>query len=213
MEKNPKESSYSLTTALVKLGDILKIISEDSKLYYLKSASEVDDTLLSHIAISFATLSNLFYGFIEQWFNSRLKGPDAIQSSDDLKERIDIKLFETGKLDFEQMKKIMTRMNRNDDGIMGLNRMIFYINYFENLCREKKLVKLVECAKSFRIPCLEEARETLTTENHRLKNQIERCNLYYQPAIKTKAVKIALISLAISSLSFLLAILSVFKLI
>lgn len=107
MVATSKEEQYSLEKAMTKLAEIFLKISEDGRSYYLKSATEVDAALLNTFDLSFAGLSILSQEFIDQWLGSRIKGPDAIQSSDQLKERIDIKLFETGKLDFDQMKKIM----------------------------------------------------------------------------------------------------------
>jgi hypothetical protein len=109
------------------------------------------------------------------------------------------------------MKRVMVRMNRIDDALMGLGRTIFYIQYYENLCREKKLPALVENAEFFRTSVLNEAKDIVESEGKRLRNQIERCNLYYQPAIKTKTLWVALASLAVSSLAFLLTILKVFN--
>jgi hypothetical protein len=105
------------------------------------------------------------------------------------------------------MKKIMVRMNRIDDALMGVGPIIFYIQYYENLCREKNLPALVENAELFRTSVLNKAKETLESETKRLRNQIERCNLYYQPAIKTRTLWVALASLVISSLAFLLTVL------
>ena len=104
-------------------------------------------------------------------------------------------------------------MNRIDDALMGLNRIKFYLSYYENLCSEKGLIKPADHAKLFRESMIEQAIESVTAEGKRLKNQIERCNLYYQPAIKTKTLKVAYIALGISTLSFLLAILNALNII
>jgi hypothetical protein len=80
------------------------------------------------------------------------------------------------------------------------------------LCRKKNLPTLMENAELFRTSVLNEAKETLESETKRLRNQIERCNLYYQPAIKTKTLWVALASLMISSLAFLLTILKALNL-
>jgi len=207
MTETAKEPPFSLENAMIKLAEMLKIVSEDSKAYYLKSLEKVDEKVLKDVDLSFASLSNLFQEFADQWFGSKSKGADAIQPSENLKDRIDIKLFESGKLDFEQMKKIMTRLNRIDDALMGLSRIEFYLKQYEDCCQDKKLDKPAGHARMFRISSIEIAKETLTTEGKRLGNQIERCNLYYQPAIKTRTLRVATISLAISSLSFFLAIL------
>ena len=199
--------------ALNKLAKILTIVSGDSKLYYLKKPSEVNEETLKKVSLSFLEISALFREFTDLWFDSRFKGPDAIQPSDELKERIDLKLFESGKLDFEQMKKIMKRLHRIDDALMGLDRISFYLKYYRDLCNGKNLNKIAELTELFIAASLDVAKETLMTEGRGLKNQIERCNLYYQPAIKTKTLWVAVCSLIVSSLAFLLTILNALNII
>lgn len=206
-------NDYSLDAALKKLENILRIISEGSKEYYLKRPAEVDNKVLKTVDMSFIDISNLAQEFADHWFNSKLKGPDAIQSSENLDERVDIKLYKTGKLDFEHMKKIMIRLNRIDDVIMGLERITFYLRYYEDLCRKKELSIQASHAEMLRTSTFEVARETISTEGKRLQNQIERCNLYYQPAIKTKTLWVAVSSLIISTLAFLLTILKALSII
>ena len=212
MGSKSEEKKYSIDTAMQKLGKTLQIVAENRKQYYLQNVSQVTEAILTKTDNLFPELSQLMIEFADHWYGSRLKGPDAIQLSEKLEDRIDTKLFQTGKLDFEQMKKIMVRMNRIDDALMGMGRIIFYIQYYENLCREKNLPALMENAELFRTSLLNEAKETLESETKRLRNQIERCNLYYQPAIKTKALWVALASLVISSLAFLLTILKALNL-
>lgn len=213
MSSTAEKNNCSLENAMKKLAEVLEIVSKDAKAYYLKKPEKVDASILKTIDLSFASLSILMQEFIEQWFNSRYKGTDAIQSSENLKERIDIKLFETGKLDFKQMKKIMTRMNRIDDALLGFERTEFYLIYYEDLCKKNKLTKPAEHAEMFRTSSIVVGKEYLKGEGNRLRNQIERCNLYYQPAIKTKTLNVALVALAISTLSFLLSILNAINLI
>lgn len=207
MSSKPSGQTPSLDAAMQKLGKTLQIVAENRKQYYLQKASQVTEATLTKTDQLFPELSQLMEEFADHWFGSRHKGSDAIQPSEKLEDRIDIKLFQTGKLDFEQMKKIMVRMNRIDDALMGLNRIIFYIQHYENLCRDKNLAGLVENAELFRTSVLNAAKESVESEAKRLRNLIERCNLYYQPAIKTKTLWVALASLVISSLAFLLTIL------
>lgn len=207
MITKPDEKIPSLNIAMERLGKTLQIVSENRKLYYLKNASQVTEVTLSKTDSLFPELSHLMEEFRDNWYDSKHKGPDAIQPSEKLEDRVDIKLFKTGKLDFEQMKRIMVRMNRIDDALMGFGRIIFYIQYYENLCREKNLLGLVGNAEFFRTTILNEAKDSVESEGKRLRNQIERCNLYYQPAVKTKTLWVALASLGISSLAFLLTVL------
>jgi len=213
MSLKPEEETYSISNAMVRLEKTLKIVSADSKLYYLKKESQIAEADLRKVDNSFTKISPLMIEFADHWYGSRKQGPDAVQPSEELKERVDIKLFQTGKLDFEQMKRIMTRLNRIDDVLMGLDRINYYIKYYEDLCRHKNLGQFAEHAELFRTSVINQAKESIESEGRRLKNQIERCNLYYQPAIKTKTLWVALASLAISCLAFLLTILNAFNII
>lgn len=213
MSEKRKENENSLQNAMNTLAKIHKIISEDNREIYLKPLSEVDASLLKTLSLSFTGLSLLFQEFLDQWYNSKSQGPDAIQMSDKLEDRIDIKLYQTEKLDFEQMKKIMTRMNRIDDALMSLDLVSFNLKYYEDACREKGLIKYAELAVLFRVYSVDRLREILRTESRRFGNQIERCNLFYQSKLNTKTLKIAYIALIISALSVFLTVLGALKLI
>jgi hypothetical protein len=91
--------------------------------------------------------------------------------------------------------------------MVGLDRISLYVRRYQELCREKQLNDLFEHGQIFENSILNELRRSIESEARRLRNQVERCNLYYQPAMKTKALWVALTSLAISSLAFLLTIL------
>jgi hypothetical protein len=132
---------------------------------------------------------------------------NTVSLSENLDDRIDVKLCMNGKLDFEQMKKIVFRLNAIDDVVVGLDRISLYIKRYEELCRDKLFSDLAEHAQHFEESILNELRRNVESEARRLRNQIERCNLYYQPAMKTKTLWVAVLSLAISSLAFLLTIL------
>ena len=201
-------TEYSLQNAMNKLAEIVKIVSEDNREIYLKPSSEISEDLLKALSLSFTNLFILFADFVDQWSNSKSKGQDAIQTSDSLEERLDIKLFQSEKLDFEKLKKIMIRMNRIDDALMGLDRVSFLLKYYENACREKKLEKYAWLSETFRVYSIDMIRESIRTEARRLENQIERCNLYYQSKLNTKTLNTAYAALGVSALSFLLAILA-----
>jgi hypothetical protein len=202
-----KDGDNTVQNALNKLAEMTKIVTADAKTFYVKKASEVDNQILITIANSFVPLSVLFQEFTELWFNSIHKGPDAVQPSEELSERIDIKLLESGKLDFAQMKKILTRLNRINDAQQGTERMIFYISQYENLCKEKNLEKERGYALDFRVYCLEELSKHLKDESKDLKGRLDRCNLYYQAQLNTTTVKVAYFALIVSMISALLTVL------
>jgi hypothetical protein len=207
MSSKSAEKTYSISSAMEKLGKAVQIVSANSELYYLKKASQITETALREVDSSFDEISSLMSEFAEHWYGSRKQGPDAVPLSDDLNDRIDIKLCQNGKLDFEQMKRIMFRLNGIDEALMGLDRLSYYLKSYQELCREKRLGELVEHAQFFENSILNELRRSIESEAKRLRNQIERCNLYYQPAMKNRTLWVALGSLAISCLAFLLTIL------
>jgi len=197
--RDTEPSSVTLQSAIETLAKALKIVVKDSKKYYRKNASDVSESTLLEIDKSFIPLSNLLLDFGKSWIDSHSSGPDAVEKSLQLSERIDVKLLQTGKLDFEQFEKIIVRLNRADDALLGLKRISFYISYYRNLCAEKKLVQPKEHAELFIDTVLNEVKDIIERNSERLNNQIARCNLYYQNRIEHKMFQLALVSLGIST--------------
>jgi hypothetical protein len=204
MNSNSRKE-YSAELALQKLNKTIQVFSANSQSYYLKKPSEVNEAALQAAGDSFAEAEALLAEFADVWYGSRSQ--NARCPVGDLDNRIDVKLCQTGKLDFAQMKNIVLRLNVIDDIIVGLDRISLYVKRYRELCREKLITDLAERAHAFENSILEELRRSIDSEATGLRNQIERCNLYYQPAVKTKTLWVAVLSLAISSLAFLLAIL------
>ena len=205
MNSRFSEEPYSTESALQKLNKAIQFFSANSQSYYLKRAAEVTEAALNEVGNSFPEAEALMSEFAESWYGSRKQNADC--PPEDLSERIDVKLCQNGKLDFAQMKKIVLRLNAVDDVIVGLDRISLYVKRYEELCREKLLNNLADRAQIFENSILRELRMSIESEAKRLRNQIERCNLYYQPAMKTKTLWVAVLSLAISCLAFLLTIL------
>ncbi len=199
------EKPYSTEIALQKLNKTVQVFSANSQSYYLKRPPEVTETALKDVGESFSEAEALMAEFAEAWYGSRKQNADCPPK--DLNERIDVKLCQNGKLDFKQMKKMVMRLNAVDDVLVGLDRIGLYVKRYQELCREKLLNDLAERARVFESSILNELQRSIGSEATRLHNQIERCNLYYQPAMKTKTLWVAVLSLAISSLAFLLTIL------
>lgn len=208
MKSGSKPARPALQDCLNLLHKALEIVLRGSRKYYLKAASEVSKEALNEVDTSLVTVSILLNKFISCWIDSKRSGPDAIVTSPKLGDRIDIKLIRTGKLDFEQFGKIMTRMNRADDTLLGLNRIALYIHYFQSLCAEKKLNTQAETANLFIQGVLNRAIDGVKWDAERLGNQINRCNLYFQNVLKSKTFKVAIGSLLVSSLAVLLTILN-----
>ncbi len=207
-QPNPQQPLPNLDDAMRELAGVLSKISADSKKYYLKNADEVANEVLMDVDRSFTDLSKSMERFAFHWFGSRLSGPDAVELSRELKDRIDIKLLQTGKLDFEQFGKIINRVHRNYDALLGLSRCVFYISYYRDLCAKKNLVAQKDHAELFEKYLLREAKDSIKWDKIRLEKQLERCSLYFQNKIKSDTFKVACVSLLISSMALLVAILS-----
>lgn len=210
MNSGSKSAQATLQDCLNLLNEALKIVMKDSKKYYLKRESEVTKKVMNEVSTSIVAVSTLLYQFISCWIGSKKSGADAILNSSKLSDRIDIKLIQSGKMDFDQLGKIMMRMNRADDALLGLNRIAFYVNYYRNLCSEKILNRQAENADIFIHGLLSRAIDMVKGDAERCKNQIERCNLYFRSATASKAFKVAIISLLVSSFAVLLTILNIF---
>ncbi len=200
-----RQELNSTELALQKLNKAIQVFSANSEFYYLKKTSDVTEAALREVGDTFAEIEALMSEFADAWYVSRRHNGDC--PPENLNDRIDVKLCMNGKLDFDQMKKIVLRLNVVDDVNVGLDRISLYVKRYEELCREKQLTDLVEHAQAFENSIIDELRRSIESEAKRLRNQIERCNLYYQPTMKTKTLWVAVVSLAISTLAFLLTIL------
>jgi hypothetical protein len=207
MCSRPDGEADATEIAMQKLAKAIRVVSANSELFYLKKPADVTETALRDVDSSFSEIEALMSEFADEWYNSRNQGFGAVRLSENLNDRIDVKLCQNGKLDFQQMKRIVLRLNAIDDVMVGLDRISLYIKRYGELCRDKLLGDLAEHAQHFEASILNELRRSVESEARRLRNQIERCNLYYQPAMKTKTHWVALVSLGISSLAFLLTIL------
>jgi hypothetical protein len=206
MAETQKEPEYSLQNAMNKLGEICIIVSKNHSKIKMMKPEEVEKELLVELAESFKKLSVLFAELTSLWIGSKFEGVDAYLKSNSLDEKIDIRLYKTGKLDFDQMKKIMARLHRIDD-IISMDEIIRpYLREYDYLCKEKGLQEAVEISNSFNINFVEKFRNHVINEGTQLENQIERCNLYYQAKLNTTTVRVAYAALAVSVISILATI-------
>lgn len=207
MDSGSQTEQTSLQDCMNLLNESLKIVMADSRKYYIKDASEVTKEEVYEVSKSLVAVSTLLNRFNQCWIDSKRSGPDAILTSHKLGERIDMKLVQTGKLDFQQFRKIIARMSRADDALLGLNRISLYINSFLNLCSRKGLDKQAETTRIFIEGVLNRAIEWVKSDAERYANQIDRCNLYFQNVLKSRTFKVAIGSLFVSSVAVLLTIL------
>jgi hypothetical protein len=202
-----KRTEYLPQNALNKLAIMLKIIYEDNQDVFLKKPEEVNVELLKNLSDSFILLSTLFQEVIEEWFGSKSEGFDAIERSEELAVQLDVKVSEADKLDFEQIRNIMNRLNSVDDALDSLEKISFYLKYYEDLCKQKGLTTYANLSEIFRVYGIEEFTRILKNEIKKHKNQIERNNMYNQAKLNTKTLKIAYTALAISVLFAILTVL------
>lgn len=205
--KESKKTEDSLQNALNKLSVMLKIIYEDNQDVFLKKPEEVNVELLKKLSDSFILLSTLFQEVIEEWFGSKSEGFDAIERSEKLESLLDAKVSEADKLDFEQIRKIMNKMNKIDEALENLEKISFYLKYYEDLCKQKGLTSYANLSEIFRVYGIEEFARILRNEIKKHKNQIEKNNMYNQAKLNTKTLKIAYAALAISVLFAVLTVL------
>jgi hypothetical protein len=195
-----KNTEYSPQNALNTLAIMLKIIYEDNQDVFLKKPEEVSVDLLKNLSDSFILLSTLFEEVIAEWFGSNSEGFDVFEKSEELGDRLDVKVSEADKLDFEQIRKIMNRMNRLDDALDSLEKISFYLKYYEDLCKQKGLTTYANLSEIFRVYGVEEFTKILRNEIKKRKSQVERNNMYNQAKLNTKTLKIAYAAFFVSVL-------------
>ena len=205
-----KTTEDSTRSALNKLAIILKIVFEDNQDIFLKKPEEVKVDLLKKLADSFISISNLFQEVIEEWFVSDSEAFDVIKQSEELKARLAMEISEADKLDFEQIRTIMNKNGRIDEALEDLEKISFYLKYYEDLCKQKGLTVYANLSEIFRVYGTEEFIKILKNEVKRHKIQIERNNLYNnlynQTKLNTKTLKIAYTALGVSVVFAIIAL-------
>lgn len=198
----------SLQDSINDLVKALDIVTANFKKFYGRDASQVSNNDLNNVLPHFVPLTTALKESSMKWIESRHSGPDAVMVSKKLEDRIDIKLLKSGKLDFEQMKKIMIRMNRADDALLGLDRIDSYISVYRRLCAQKGLAQTKDTADLFVELILNPAKGIIQSDIERYRNQVQRLNLYFQNKLSSKVFKVAFISLLFSAIAVLLSILT-----
>lgn len=197
----------STQSAVNKLAIILKMIFEDNKDIFLKKPEEVNVDSLKNLSDSFISISTLFQEVIEEWFGSGLEGVDAVKLSEGFGDRLDAEITEADKLDFEQTREIMNTLNKIDDALSSLEKIGFYLKYYEDLCKQKGLIVNANLSEIFRVFGVEEFTKILRNEVKRHKVQIKRNDMYNQAKLNTKTLKIAYAALGVSAVFAVVAVL------
>lgn len=171
-----------------------------------KSVCTVDkETLRRELPLLTEIAKNLS-AFETNWNSSKTVGKGAFQQSDNIMASLDVKLFLSGKLDFNQMKKVMYRRIGTDLVIRSINYIERHIDSYQ-ACSEKLEVKECINASKTLLEFISQVKNRMESETNDLKRQLDNVNLFYQNFMVSKAVMIAALSLAISSGAVLLTIL------
>jgi hypothetical protein len=134
-----------------------------------------------------------FSKFQQKWIESRPK------------EAINLELFRTKKINFKKMETLMCRVLASNEAVKTINRIKLTINEYVVYCQKIGFTDGLEKAQVIQ-RMVELETNIVETEITELKSQMENVNLYYQNFMVTKATRLSYVSLGISSLAFLLAI-------
>jgi len=175
--------------------EALKIISEKyANPFFAKRAEEIDYV---KAAIAFTAAGAKIRDFRILWLRSYSEGKDAI------KEKIDVKLVEENKLDMDLFKRIIIRSSAGEDILQALNRIEFYSSDFLEKCQAKKRAR--ESMELFRRIVLFPSIKNVEGDLSRIRNQIERCNLYFQNRLSMRMHRLSIASVGVSIVALLIA--------
>ena len=208
LTKENKQTEDSLQIALNKLAIIIKTIYEDNQDLFLKNPEEVNIDALNKLSGSFISLSTLFQEVIEEWSNSDSEVFDDVKRSEKLEDQLGSQISETDNIDLDQTKKIINKISKIDDALESLEKISVYLKYYEDLCKQKGLVKQANLSEIFRLYGIEEFSKHLRTEEKQRRNQIDRNNQFKQAKLYAKTLKIAYAAIGISIFSAILTILT-----
>ena len=182
-------------------GEALKIIKEKYERHFFKKrAEEMSSNDLLGAAKAFAEAGMKIRDFPILWMRSYREGKDAI------KEKIDVKLVEENKLDMDLFKRNIIRSSAGEDILQALNRIEFYSSDFLEKCQAKKHVRAIENTELFRRIILLPVIKNLEGDLSRMRNQIERCNLYFQNRLSMRMFRLSIVSVGVGFVALLIAL-------
>jgi len=186
----------------------MNLLKQNVDRYYARDLSEMTKDDFVKTKNSFAQIQSLIGEFITFWIDSISTGSDAILPVSGFQERIDVKLFRTGKLDFRRMQQLIMHLVLARIVLEELDNILLHLTKFIDVCRGKheeifSEMKIVE-------ETLGRVRTCVKDDAESLREGIEMYNLYYRPFIAARAFWVSSVSLCISSFAFLLALLKTF---
>jgi len=167
---------------------------------------EKEDDPIERLASVFPKMRefvDLLGEFQDRWFDSRYKGKNAVYCKNE--DPVDIKLLNTKKVDFEQMKKVMERKKYCFLFINMLKRMDFSIIEYVASCKQVNFKVGEEKADIVR-KMIQLQIDLLKNEYDDLKMQLENVDLFYPNVNLSKTLWIASLSLVFSGLAVLVAV-------
>lgn len=183
------------------VGEALKIvIKKYERPFFEKRAEEMSKNDLLEAAKAFAEVGSKISAFRILWLGSYHEGKDAI------KEKIDVKLTEENKLDMDLFKRIIKRSSAAEDILRVLNHIEFYNSDFLEKCQTRKRAR--EVTEAFRRLLLLPAMKNIEGDLSRMRNQIERCNLYFQNQLSKRIYRLSFATLGVGFVALLIASIS-----
>ncbi len=207
--KQMSDKEDLMARALENIAQAVEI--SDKMTIKVKDISSTDvETLRSEMHL-LQEIGNKLSIFQDYWKASFTKGKTAIQTDIGIKGSIDMKLFLTGKLDLNQMKKILIRFDCSNSAIKGINTLQFSIDGYK-IFSEK--LGDADCVTSALITqeLIELQRSIIEQETKELNTQLQNVNIFYQNKMLTRTTKIAYLSLIVALLAFFLTILPILQL-
>lgn len=180
-------------------GEALKIIKEKYESpFFAKQAEGMGSMSFLQAAKAFTEAGMKIRDFRILWMRSYREGKDAI------KEKIDIKLIEENKLDMDLFGRIIKRSSAGEDILRALNQIEFYSSDFLEKCRIKERGR--KSMELFRRLLLLPSIKNVEGDLSRMRNQIERCNLYFQNRLSMRMFRLSIVSMGVGFVALLIAL-------
>ena len=166
--------------------------------FFAERAEKMSSKDLLKAARAFTEAGMKLRDFLILWIRSYHEGKDAI------KQKIDVKLIEENKLDMDLFKKIIKRSSAGEDILRALNQIEFYNSDFLEKCQTKERAR--ETMELFRRIVLLPSIKNVEGDLSRMRNQIERCNLYFQNRLNKRMHRLSIASVGVGIVALLIAL-------
>ena len=146
----------------------------------------------------------------DYWIASATKGTTAMQGDIGSSDGIDVKLFLKRKLDLDQMTRVMFRQFCGYTALRGLNTIQSYIDgyrFFSEKSKNPNYITDSLVAEGI----IKLLRDTITVEIQELDSRLRNVDIFNQNLMITKAAKIANVSLIVSFVALIIALLQLLR--